>query len=573
MRPPFFQQLYFFTFVRITFGAGNVARLKQWIRYNKELIKITARGRYLLLCKRSKLIPRHLNKYNDRCLSFCYDSSSSKARNFCNSLKLKILNLEITDSFKHRRSLITSIHWLTRNIENNLPRQLALNFFNSQHHSFRSLYLHEQNRFARKHAWLQHTADYLSSHQNSTNKEKIRKIRYFCSNTGMNSINDIKLSFDSSHHTPNVQTFSIELDPADYQHATKTLFEPREKWFVNISKTHIPFLQLGEGFSLPPTNPNDLIIEYIKHIENNLSKFQRHNFTTMFRSQVCSFVNNINYIDKHRTDTDRKIIDTLLVTKTFINDNPDIIFTRADKGNTVVALDRTDYKYKMDLLLSDTTTYSILKRNPANGILKNLKTILKRWENSKYLPSNKLSYLNSSNAVLPRAYGLPKIHKPGFPLRIIISSIDSPLHNLAKFLQNILSQSLPTASSHLRNSSELTKKLVNFRFSDDSALVSLDVVSLFTNVPVDMVLDILNDNWQHILTHTSIPKTEFITTMKFVLESTYFQFDQKYYKQTFGAPMGSPLSPVVADLVMQRLEHSVIGSLEVKPFFLPQICR
>jgi len=134
-------------------------------------------------------------------------------------------------------------------------------------------------------------------------------------------------------------------------------------------------------------------------------------------------------------------------------------------------------------------------------------------------------------------------------------------------MQNILIQSLPTAFSHLRNSSDLTKKLVNFRFSDDSSLVSLDVVSLFTNVPVDMVLDILNDNWQHIMTHTSIPKTEFITTMKFVLESTFFQFDQKYFKQTFGAPMGSPLSPVVADLVMQRLEHNVIGSLEVKPVF------
>jgi len=572
MRPPFFQQLYFFTFVRITFGTDNVARLKQWIRYNKELIKITARGRYLLHCKRSKLIPKHLNKYNDRRLSFCCDSSSLKARNYCNSFNLKILNLEITDSFKHRRSLITSIHWLTRNIENNLPRHLALNFFNSQHQSFRSLYLHEQNRFAKKHAWLQHNADYLSYHHNSMTNQRIKKIRYFCSNTGINSINDIKLSFDSSHHTPNVQTFSIELDPADHQYATKTLFEPREKWFVNTSKTHIPdhvkgFLQLGEGFSLPPIDSNNLIIEYIKHIENNLSKFQRHNFTSMFRSQVCSFVNNINYIDKHRTDTDRKIIDALYATKTFINDNPDIIFTRADKGNTVVALDRTDYKYKMDLSLSDTTTYSILKRNPANSLLKNLKSILKRWGNSKYLPSNKLFFLNSSNAVLPRAYGLPKIHKPGFPLRIIISSIDSPLHNLAEFLQNILNQSLPTALSHLRNGSDLTKKLVNFRFSDDSSLVSLDVVSLFTNVPVDMVLDILNDNWQHILTHTSIPKTEFITTTKFVLESTFFQFDQKYYKQTFGVPMGSPLSPVVADLVMQRLEHNVIGSLEVKPFF------
>jgi len=34
-------------------------------------------------------------------------------------------------------------------------------------------------------------------------------------------------------------------------------------------------------------------------------------------------------------------------------------------------------------------------------------------------------------------YGLLKIHKQGYPLRIIISSMDSPLRNLANYLQKI----------------------------------------------------------------------------------------------------------------------------------------
>jgi len=31
-------------------------------------------------------------------------------------------------------------------------------------------------------------------------------------------------------------------------------------------------------------------------------------------------------------------------------------------------------------------------------------------------------------------------------------------------------------------------------------------------------------------------------------------FNDKFYRQTFGLPMGSPLSPILADLVMQDLE-------------------
>jgi len=51
------------------------------------------------------------------------------------------------------------------------------------------------------------------------------------------------------------------------------------------------------------------------------------------------------------------------------------LFTRADKGNTVVALDRKDYISKMENYLADTNTYTILKRNLVNKLLINLKEL------------------------------------------------------------------------------------------------------------------------------------------------------------------------------------------------------
>jgi len=113
--------------------------------------------------------------------------------------------------------------------------------------------------------------------------------------------------------------------------------------------------------------------------------------------------------------------------------------------------------------------------------------------------------LNASNAILPRAYGLPKIHKTGHPLRIIVFSIGSPLHNFASFLKTILQTSFPIISNNFKNNVEIVKKLANIYVPDDYDFVSLDVVSLFTNVPIDLVMEVLDNRWNLIEPHTKIP--------------------------------------------------------------------
>jgi len=59
----------------------------------------------------------------------------------------------------------------------------------------------------------------------------------------------------------------------------------------------------------------------------------------------------------------------------------------------------------------------------------------------------------------------------------------SPLHSLATFLQQIL-RSLPASISYYRNSFDFISKFKNIFIPDDFGLVSLDVISLFTNVPI-----------------------------------------------------------------------------------------
>jgi len=92
-------------------------------------------------------------------------------------------------------------------------------------------------------------------------------------------------------------------------------------------------------------------------------------------------------------------------------------------------------------------------------------------------------------------------------------------------------------------------------------LVSFDVVSLFTNVPLDLALNGIKNKWNYIERFTKIPKDEFILIIKFALSSTFFMFNDVIYKQTYGTPMSSPLSPIIADLVMQDLEVHILNSL------------
>ena len=52
-----------------------------------------------------------------------------------------------------------------------------------------------------------------------------------------------------------------------------------------------------------------------------------------------------------------------------------------------------------------------------------------------------------------------------------------------------------------------------------------------------------------------------------VLDSLFFSFDNVIYRQSFGIPIGSPISPIIADLVMRRLETVSLMSVNMDILF------
>jgi len=194
--------------------------------------------------------------------------------------------------------------------------------------------------------------------------------------------------------------------------------------------------------------------------------------------------------------------------------------------------------------------------------------VLTSWKRKGYINNTTYNYIYCSDGNLPRAYGLPKIHKPGLTFRVIISSIDSPTYQLAQYLHKIISKNIIKPSSYIENSFQLVSELKGVSVNSNYDLISLDVISLFTNIPISLALEGVANRWDKIKEGTNIPMDEFLKAVKMILDSTVFTFNNKIYKQKFGTPMGSPLSPIIANIVMADLESRALKKLNINiPFY------
>ena len=155
--------------------------------------------------------------------------------------------------------------------------------------------------------------------------------------------------------------------------------------------------------------------------------------------------------------------------------------------------------------------------------------------------------VNNKLPTFPYFYGSPKIHKEGVPLRPIIATCGSPQSKLAKWLADNLSKLLGKISnSHLLHSMDFIERLRRLG-PIHGKLISLDVTSLFTNVPIEFVLNNLKEAAESNIFSPPIPIDAFCDLIKICVDATVFTYDNQVYKQKFGVAMGSPLSPILAN--------------------------
>ena len=224
----------------------------------------------------------------------------------------------------------------------------------------------------------------------------------------------------------------------------------------------------------------------------------------------------------------------------------DITIVPADKGRAVVVMNTNDYDNKISDLLNDEKTYIKItdkSKNPTNKVEQDLNKMLRSIKSDSSEKDNNVSqideklynHLHSSSASPATFYGVPKIHKLDVPLRPITSSISFLTYNFSKHLVVILSPLLKGKYT-VRNSADFSERIKDLTIAVYEVMVSFDVISLFTSIPVDLALNVTKDKLERdrqLSTRLNISVSNILRLLEFVLKNSYFTYKNDYYKQIF----------------------------------------
>ena len=118
------------------------------------------------------------------------------------------------------------------------------------------------------------------------------------------------------------------------------------------------------------------------------------------------------------------------------------------------------------------------------------------------------------------------------------------------------------SNEKLKNLFDAKLKLQDFIIPPSHVLiVSYDVKSSFTSIPHNVALDCVKtflENNVEISENTRLNMHELYHLAKMCLESNYFSYRGNIYKQITGTPMGSPVSVVIAEIVMEEIERKIL---------------
>ena len=151
-----------------------------------------------------------------------------------------------------------------------------------------------------------------------------------------------------------------------------------------------------------------------------------------------------------------------------------------------------------------------------------------------------------------------------------MSSCGSVTYGVVKELAKILKPLVGKSPHHINSTQDFVEQAKHITLAPGECLSSYDVSTLFTSVPVDPALNIIKDLLEkdHTLKERTVMEvSDIILLLEFCLKNTYFSFQDQFYEQVEGAAMGSPVSPIVANLYMEYLEQKALSTAPNPPRF------
>ena len=275
----------------------------------------------------------------------------------------------------------------------------------------------------------------------------------------------------------------------------------------------------------------------------------------------------------------------------------EIVIRKADNGGAITLLNQEDYKEEILTQFNNNKFYKKLDYDPTTINIQELKTLINNIEQphakTRILPlapicpqlgnfhtiqkihkllcivkqffteqGNQL-HVHDINDIITLVKDL-KVYPPGRP---IVSGIGTLTENMSSFIDSILQRLMQCIPSYIKDTTEFINKLASVKtIPPDVLLVTMDVTSLYTNIPhvdgVDACSKFLNDHCV-----TDISTDSICSLISFILAHNNFVFDDHNYLQTSGTAMGTKMALCFANIFMASIEQTFIDNSPLMPLF------
>ena len=310
---------------------------------------------------------------------------------------------------------------------------------------------------------------------------------------------------------------------------------------TNEEVTPIPKFRKKSSWK-PPKSKNDNLESFINYV----------------RSDIKSCITNTRNYNLSKSES---------IALKALKDQEDIVIKPADKGGAVVVMDKTDYIAEGNRQLSNSIFYKQLTTDPTLNTIRRINTILQEMFDKKHIDNDTFDYLRplENEAKAGRFYMLPKIHKTGNPGRPIVSANSHPTEKISEFVDHHLRPHVKELPSFIQDTTDYLKKMESLNpLPSNTILASMDVSSLYTNIPQDEGIAACEEAWN--TRSEKNPPTEcLVTLLKLVLENNNFSFNEKHYLQIDGTSMGTKMAPSYANIFMGQLEKRLLASAPYQP--------
>ena len=285
-------------------------------------------------------------------------------------------------------------------------------------------------------------------------------------------------------------------------------------------------------------------------------------------------IKTLNYIKKCKK---MKASKNIQLTKKYLKEN-DLLAVPFDKGIGICIMQKDLYHEKLGKIINLPQFEKVVKKrkNEKSPVLKEeerVRNILKSLKTEGKITDELYDSLCPRGSQPARLYGLAKVHKKDTPVRPVLSMPGSAYHKVAEAVAEWLSV-VPDCKIN-SSTKTISDSLKSVKLNDDEELVSFDVTSLYTNVPVQEAINVCTEKLYNLEEehHPPVDKETFMMLANIASCNVVMSTHEGFYRQIDGLAMGSPPAPHLANGWLSQYDNIIKGDAKLFTRYMDDILR